>query len=74
MKTSRDTPQWLVEKMWDVINNDIQTLISDTKKLLEPSAGIGNLLNDNRSIEFDITTIELNKDKCDVLQDKGYKA
>ena len=74
LKSVRDTPQWLVDKMWNIINNDIQTIISDTKKLLEPSAGVGNLLNNTYAKEFDITCIELNKDKCDVLHDKGYNA
>jgi len=73
LKSVRDTPQWLVDKMWNIINNDIQTIISDTKKLLEPSAGVGNLLNNTYAKVFDITCIELNKDKCDALQDKGYK-
>ena len=74
MKTSRDTPQWLVDKMWDIISNDVQTIISDSKKLLEPSAGVGNLLDNSWAKEFDITCIELNLEKCDVLQEKGYKA
>jgi 16S rRNA G966 N2-methylase RsmD len=76
MKTNRTTPQWLVDKMW---GKALVRWDGNVKKLLEPSAGEGNLLNAtwdffNSTYQrfFKITAVELNKEKCDVLKSKGY--
>ena len=73
MKTSRDTPQWLANKMASLCYNEgLETL--KTIKVLEPSAGTGILIDQlkNHIGSIDTTCIELNKEKCEVLKSKGY--
>jgi SAM-dependent methyltransferase len=74
MKTNRTTPQWLVDKMWQmmILSSPIDIYSNTTFKILEPSAGEGNLLNVLSAEDFNITCVELNKEKCDVLRSKNY--
>jgi hypothetical protein len=72
MKTNRTTPQWLVDKIWNYIQNHVVELPLKKFNLLEPSAGTGDLLNTKFLYKFDVMTIELNVEKCEVLSQKGF--
>ena len=69
MKTSRKTPKWLVDKMWDIVNLHIYPFTGNsTLKVLEPSAGVGDLILYKLSnLLFKFTCVELNKEKIDEL-------
>jgi len=74
MKTQRETPEWLAQKMADYAINE-HTISLKTVRVLEPSAGIGALvdkLHRNMLSGLDITCVELNDDKCEVLKSKKY--
>lgn len=71
MKTVRTTPQWLVDKIWEYLTN-YDPKNKENCNLLEPSAGEGNLLNPSDEgnawllyDSYNITAIELNKEKAD---------
>lgn len=82
MKTQRNTPEWLAERMCEILmSKDVLDPFNNTQteNLLEPSAGEGNLIQPlHRRIEFlgrrHITAIELNKEKYEKLKSKGYTA
>lgn len=74
MKTQRETPEWLAQKMADYALNE-HTISLKSVRVLEPSAGIGTLvdkLQRNMLSGLDITCVELNDDKCEVLKSKKY--
>lgn len=70
MKTNRTTPQWLVEKMWSIIDLHIYPHMGGSPlKVLEPSAGVGDLILRKLSyLLFKFTCVELNKEKYDELK------
>jgi len=73
MKTNRETPRWLSNKMWSIIVDHVRELIDTNIKVLEPSAGEGGLLKPSWMAESlfnkaDITCVELNKEKCEKLK------
>lgn len=68
MKTSRETPSWLVDKMWHIVQDHVVQLPMMKFTLLEPSAGEGNLLNHFLNNKYDVTTVELNVEKCKKLK------
>jgi 16S rRNA A1518/A1519 N6-dimethyltransferase RsmA/KsgA/DIM1 with predicted DNA glycosylase/AP lyase activity len=75
MKSQRITPQWLIDEMWEITH--YHETYSKPLNILEPSAGIGDLLNSHNNLYLDIfdnqiDCIELNQDKCTVLKNKGY--
>jgi phospholipid N-methyltransferase len=68
--TKRDTSKEVAEIIYNQIDE-----YSDNLKILEPSAGEGNLIDFisqklNRKSNIDV--IELNGDKVKILKDKGY--
>lgn len=72
MKTQRDTPKWLADKMamLAVSNKTLKTML---KHILEPSAGTGILIDSylnfwNYIYTSKITCVELNKEKCEILK------
>lgn len=69
MKTNRTTPSWLVDKMWNIVQQYVVELPHTKFKLLEPSAGVGNLLNHPFNNKYDVDAIELNAEKCEKLKD-----
>lgn len=71
MKTKRDTSK----EVSAIIYSHISNLIYEGSKILEPSAGEGNLIDYiNSKFKFDnpIDVIELNADKANKLIEKGY--
>ena len=76
MKTQRDTPLWLADKFaMDCVNE--HTINLGAVSVLEPSAGTGILVDRlprHLLSNLDITCVELNAEKCDVLKSKGYNA
>jgi 16S rRNA A1518/A1519 N6-dimethyltransferase RsmA/KsgA/DIM1 with predicted DNA glycosylase/AP lyase activity len=73
MKTNRETPSWLSNKMWSIIGDHVCELPHEDIKVLEPSAGEGGLLKPSWSSEWlfnkaEITCVELNKEKCETLK------
>lgn len=71
--TIRNTPVEVAEKMVRQFDR-----YHSPQRVLEPSAGEGSLIDVyNKRFEVEkskIFCIELNKDKCDVLKEKGYNA
>lgn len=69
MKTNRETPNWLVKKMWIIIESHIYPSFNGMAlKVLEPSASVGNLvLNKLSNLLFKFTCVELNKEKYNEL-------
>lgn len=72
MKTQRDTPKWLADKMAmaAVSNRPLKTMLTH---ILEPSAGTGILIDSylnfwNYIYTSKITCVELNKEKCEILK------
>lgn len=75
MKTQRDTPQWLADKFaLNVLTNELLNL--KKVSVLEPSAGTGILVDTltkkYKLSNLEITCVELNAEKCEVLKSKGY--
>jgi len=71
MKTKRDTSKEVSDIMYRKIINEF----SYTDRVLEPSAGEGNLIDYiSNNIVFDtpIDVIELNQEKANKLLEKGY--
>ncbi len=69
MKTVRETSDYVVHRILKMAD------IKITDNVLEPSAGEGKIVDAIRDIwpnKQDIMCVELNKEKCDVLIDKGY--
>lgn len=79
MKTNRIIPSWLSNNMWDIAtNHHMRKLPICEYKILEPSAGEGNLIKLSWNSEFlfensEITVVELNKEKCDKLKKHSKK-
>ena len=73
MKTNRTTPNWLSYMMWSIVADHVRELTIIDIKILEPSAGEGGLLKPSWESEWlfnnaDITCVELNKEKCEILK------
>ncbi len=72
MKTSRETPDSVIEKILEL------AVLCEGQNILEPSAGEGKILDyiGNRNLipNLKFTSIELNKEKYDILVKKGYNA
>ena len=77
MKTQRETPKWLANKMATDILSEYHVNL-DEIKVLEPSAGTGAIADAITEfigcMRMKLTCVELNADKCDVLREKGYDA
>ncbi len=77
-KTQRDTPIWLAAKMVDLLSYESSLLMNayfPRLKLLEPSAGEGALIDmaaNHIAQKLEITSVELNKDKCELLKNNGF--
>jgi 16S rRNA G966 N2-methylase RsmD len=70
MKTKRDTSKEVSEIIFNQIDD-----YSERLRILEPSAGEGNLIDYisyKLKRKFNIDVIELNTDKVNILKDKGY--
>lgn len=72
MKTQRDTPKWLADKMamLAVSNKPFPNMLTH---ILEPSAGTGILIDSYLHFSkypdsTKITCVELNKEKCEILK------
>ena len=70
MKTKRDTSKEVAEIIYNQIDN-----YSEHVRILEPSAGEGNLIDyisSKLGRKTNIDVIELNTDKANTLEGKGY--
>lgn len=77
MKTQRETPEWLANKMTKLIMNNPHINAGFRELfLLEPSAGTGALVDAVLTLDLiqqrNITCVELNEEKCEVLKSKNY--
>src|SRR3989304_3354977 len=78
MRTQRDTPEWLADKMCKKAFDAYYNVSGLYPRILEPSAGTGAIADKLIATRIynlkhsNITCVELNADKCKVLSDKGY--
>lgn len=63
MKTQRETPEWLANKMVDILINEAPEIEYEESIILEPSCGSGNIINSIESaVHAPVIGVELNKE------------